>query len=254
MLDFAPTHPYLTLGPFACFAHRGGGGEGPENAKCTIAAAVDLGFRYIETDVQATSDGVVLVFHDDDLDALTDGHGIVAELPHAEIQQARIGGTEPVLTLEEALVEFPETHFNIDIKTDQALMPTIELVRKLNCLHRVCLASFSDQRLSHIRRELGPAACTGAGPKDVTKLKFSSWGIPFLRSPALCAQVPISEYGITIVTRRFIRYCERHGVVVHVWTIDEEDEMRRLIRLGVHGLMSSRPSLLKRIAIEEGVW
>lgn len=254
MLDSAPSHPYLSDHRFACFAHRGGGVEGPENAKRTFAAAVELGFRYIETDVQATLDGVVMVFHDDALAPLTDAEGVVAELPYSEVRQARIGGAEPLMSLEEALNEFPETRFNIDIKTDQTLRPTLDLVRRMSCLDRVCLASFSDKRLTAIRRELGQEACTGAGPWGVTALKFSYWGMPFLRTPALCAQVPISEYGITIVTRRFIRYCERRGVVVHVWTIDDEDEMRRLIRLGVHGLVSDRPSLLKRIAVEEGVW
>ena len=96
--------------------------------------------------------------------------------------------------------------------------------------------------------------CTGAGPRDVTKLKFGSWGVPLLRVAAHCAQVPIAEYGITIVTRRFVRYCNRRGVAVHVWTINDEAEMRRLIRLGVNGLMTDRPTLLKKVAMEEGVW
>jgi len=247
-------HPYLSDHDFACFAHRGGGLEGPENARSTFANAVKLGYRFIETDVQATSDGVIMVFHDDALDPLTDGEGIIAELPHSEVCQANIAGSEPLMTLEEALIEFPDTRFNIDIKTDQALAPTLELVRRMNCLDRVCLASFSDDRLARIRSEMGSEACIGAGPRDVTALKFASWGIPFMRSSAHCAQVPLVEYGITIVTRRFVRYCERRGVAVHVWTIDDPDEMRRLIRLGVHGLMSDRPSVLKQVAIEEGVW
>jgi glycerophosphoryl diester phosphodiesterase len=231
-------HPYLSDHDFVCFAHRGGGVEGPENANSTFAAAVKLGYRFIETDVQATSDGALMVFHDDALDPLTDGEGIIAELPLAEVCQAKIGDTESLMTLEEALVEFPDTRFNIDIKTEQALRPTLELVRRMNCFDRVCLASFSDDRLARIRSELGSVACIGAGPRDVTALKFSSWGIPFMRSSAHCAQVPLVEYGITIVTRRFVRYCHRRGVAVHVWTIDDPDEMRRLIRLGVHGIMT----------------
>jgi len=247
-------HPYLSDHDFACIAHRGGGAEGPENSKRTFAAAVGLGYRFIETDVQATSDGVVMVFHDDALDPLTDGEGTIAKLPYSDVRQANIAGTEPLMTLEEALIEFPDTRFNIDIKTDQALRPTLELMRRMNCLDRVCLASFSDNRLASVRSELGPEVCSGAGPRDVTALKFASWGIPFMRASAHCAQVPISEYGITIVTRRFVEYCRRRGVAVHVWTIDDPDEMRRLIRLGVHGLMTDRPSVLKRVAIEEGVW
>ena len=149
-------HPYLLDHDFACFAHRGGGAEGPENAKRSFAAAVKLGYRFIETDVQATSDGVLMVFHDDALDRLTDGEGVIAELPFSEVRQAKIAGTEPLMTLEEALTEFPDTRFNIDIKTDQALRSTLELMRQMNCLERVCLASFSDNRLASVRSELAP--------------------------------------------------------------------------------------------------
>lgn len=204
--------------------------------------------------MQATADGTLVVFHDDTLDATTDGAGTVAALPLATVRQARIGGTEPIMTLEEALAEFPETRFNIDIKTHQALAPTLALMRKMDCLDRVCLASFSDDRLRAVRHRLGPDVCTGAGPRDVTKLKFGSWGVPMLRAAAHCAQVPIAEFGITIVTRRFVRHCNRRGIAVHVWTINDEAEMRRLIRLGVNGLMSDRPSLLKKVAMEEDVW
>ncbi|MEM8743143.1 MAG: glycerophosphodiester phosphodiesterase [Pseudomonadota bacterium] len=254
MARFESSHPYLADTRFAAFAHRGGELEEPENSKRAFAAAVAMGYRYIETDVQATADNVVLVFHDDELSRLTDGQGDVSALPFSEISQARIGGTEPIMTLEEALVAFPETRFNIDIKSDLALEPTLELVQKMNALNRVCLASFSDHRLGRIREQLGDAACTGAGPRDVAALKFASWGLGFLSSRCHCAQVPVSEYGITLPTRRFVYFCNVRGIAVHVWTIDEADEIRRLIRLGVNGIMSARPSLLKQIAQEEGVW
>ena len=248
------SHPYLAGTRFAAFAHRGGELEEPENSKRAFAAAVAMGYRYIETDVQATADNVVLVFHDDELSRLTNSEGDVAALPYSEVAQARIGGTEPIMTLEEALVTFPETRLNIDIKSDLAVEPTLELVARMDALDRVCLASFSDARLTRIRKRFGRAVCTGAGPRDVTALKFASWGVPFLRSPCHCAQVPVSEYGITLPTPRFITHCNTRGIPVHVWTINEAEDMRRLIRLGVNGLMSARPTLLKQIAQEEGVW
>lgn len=247
-------HPYLSGAGFAAFAHRGGSLENPENTQRAFTAAVAMGYRYIETDVQATADGVVMVFHDDDLAPLTDGQGVVSALPYSEVRQARIKGIEPLMTLEEALSAFPETRFNIDIKTDHALEPTLELVRRMDVLDRVCLASFSGQRLARIRERFGPEVCTGGGPRDVAALKFASWGLPFLRSSCQCAQVPVSEYGITLPTRQFIAHCNRKGVAVHVWTIDDAEEMRRLIRLGVNGLMTDRPTVLKKIAQEEGVW
>ncbi len=248
------SHPYLSGSAFAAFAHRGGGLENPENSHRAFAAAATMGYRYIETDVQATADGIVMVFHDDDLAPLTDGEGIISDLPHSDVQQARISGSEPLMTLEEALVSFPEIRFNIDIKTDHALDPTLDLLSRMDALDRVCLASFSDKRLGRIRKRFGDLACTGGGPRDVTALKFASWGLPFLSSYCQCAQVPIREYGITIPTRQFIDHCSQSGIAVHVWTIDSAEEMRRLIRLGVHGVMTDRPSVLKKIAQEEGVW
>ena len=254
MAQHAFSHPYLAGAGFAAFAHRGGGLENPENSQRAFAAAVAMGYRYIETDVQATADGVVVVFHDDDLAPLTDGAGAIAALPYSEVRQALIHRSEPLMTLEEALIRFPDTRFNIDIKTDHALEPTLDLVRRMDVLDRVCLASFSDTRLARIRKRLGAAACTGGGPRDVAKLKFASWGLPLPGNACQCAQVPLKEYRIPIPTRRFIAHCNRQGVAVHAWTINSADEMRRLIRLGVNGIMTDRPSLLKQIAQEFGVW
>ncbi len=247
-------HPYLAGARFAAFAHRGGGAEQTENSERAFRAAVAMGYRYIETDVQATSDNVVMIFHDDNLDRLTDSNGEIARLPYSEVRKARIHGQELLMTLEEALETFPEMYFNIDIKNEHSLEPTLELVARMGVLNRVCLASFSDERLSRIRHRFGHAICTGAGPRDVRALKFASWDLPFMRVDCHCAQVPLVAFGITIPTQRFIALCNARGVAVHVWTVDEAEEMRRLIRLGVNGIITDRPSLLKQIAQEEGVW
>ena len=247
-------HPYLSGQDFICFAHRGGGAEQPENSGKAFLAAQALGYRYIEIDVQATSDGQLIVFHDDTLERTTTGTGIISDLPYTAVREALIGGTEPILTLEQALEEFTGIRFNIDIKTEKALQPTLELMRKMKCFERICLASFSDNRLAKVRHALGSDVCTSAGPQSVFALKLASWGLPMAAPPVQCAQVPIAEYGVTIVTSGFIKHCNKHGIAVHVWTIDEEDEMRRLIRLGVNGLITDRPTLLKQVAMEEGVW
>ena len=246
-------HPYLAHKSFVCFAHRGGALEYPENTERAFAGAVAMGYRYIETDVQATADGIVVVFHNDTLDNLTDGAGVVSQLLFSEVRTAKTGG-EPIMTLEQALETFPETHFNIDVKTDHAVEPTLDIIRRMDAFDRVCLAAFSDKRLNRLRALAGDGACIGAGPKDVTALKFASWGAPARRLAVHCAQVPMRAYGIALVTPRFLRQCARQGIAVHVWTINEATDMRRLIRLGVNGIMSDRPSLLKQVAIEEGVW
>lgn len=213
-----------------------------------------MGYRYIETDVQATSDGTLIIFHDDTLDRTTDGSGTISTLPYSRVREALIGGVEPIMTLEQALDEYPDVCFNVDIKTEKALAPTLDLLARMKCFERICLASFSDNRLARVRRQLGPEVCTSAGPKGVFALKLAAWGAPLPPPAAHCAQVPISEYGVTIVTSGFIKHCNNMGIAVHVWTIDEETEMRRLIKLGINGLISDRPTLLRQVAMEEGVW
>lgn len=248
------SHPYLQGADFICFAHRGGALENPENSRRAFAAAVGLGYRYIETDVQATADGAVVVFHDDALDRVTDTAGVIAELPFAEVRAARIDGTEPIMTLEEALESFPDTRFNIEVKIEAALVPTLEIVQRMACLDRICLASSSGARVARMRRMAGPGLCTNAPTREAAMLVFAGWGLPTPPPRAQCAQVPVVQWGVRVVTPRFIRSCNRRGVQVHVWTIDDEAQMRRLIRMGVNGLMTDRPRLLRKVAMEEGVW
>lgn len=247
-------HPYLADAPFAALAHRGGGLEHPENSRQAFAAAVALGYRFIEIDVQSSRDAEVVVFHDDRLERTTDGRGLVSDLGRADLAAVRMAGGEPLLTLAEALESFPTTRFNIDIKTDQALAPTLALLRRMNCLHRVCVASFSDARLAAARAALGPGLCLSSGPRAVAALRFGAWGLPVPVPKVACAQIPLGQYGVPLATARFVRYCNRHGIAVHAWTIDDEAEMRRLIRLGINGIVTDRPSLLRRVAQEEGVW
>jgi glycerophosphoryl diester phosphodiesterase len=251
---FSPVHPYLADQRFAALAHRGGGLEQPENSRAAFAAVAEMGYRFIEIDVQASRDGEVVVFHDDRLERTTDGRGVVSEQDMSDLGGVRIAGGEPLLTLAEALEEHPEMRFNIDIKTDHALEPTLDLLEHMSCLERVCVASFSDARLRAARIRFGDRVCLSSGPRSVAALRFGSWRAPVGVPDVACAQIPLSQYGVPLATGGFLRHCNRHGIAVHVWTIDEEAEMRRLIRLGVNGIVTDRPSALKRVAQEEGVW
>ena len=251
-------HPYLDHpGPLA-FAHRGGAEEHPENSLAAFAHAVDLGFRYLETDVHLTADGVVLAFHDDSLDRVTDRSGLVAECTAAEIAEARIAGVEPIPTLDQLLDAFPEIRINIDPKDDRVVDPLAEVLQRHAALDRVCLGSFSDRRLTGCRRLLGPDLCTSAGPMATARFRLSSLGLPVgpgrpPRGPD-CLQVPVRQSGIPLVDRRFVDHAHRRGQHVHVWTIDDPAEMHRLLDLGVDGLMTDRPSVLRTVLIERQAW
>lgn len=247
-------HPYLDhTGPIA-FAHRGGGLERPENSLAAFAHAVELGYRYIETDVQLTRDGRLVVFHDERLERLTDGEGAVADLPWSVVAQARIAGTEPIPLLDEVLERWPDIRFNIDPKSDTAVPALAASLRRHGALGRVCVGSFSGRRLSRLRAALGPDLCHSAGPAGVARLWLAALGLPLSPPDVQCLQVPRRHHGIPVVTPRFIARAHACGLPVHVWTVDEEAAMETLLDLGVDGLITDRPTLLRAVLRRRGLW
>lgn len=248
-------HPYLDVaGPIA-FAHRGGAGSFPENTLRAFRHAVSLGFTHVETDVHATADGVAVAFHDDSLDRVTDGRGAVGDLPWREVRRARVAGTDEILRLEELLEALPDTRINLDPKSDAAVEPMVEVLRRGGATERVCVCSFSDRRTKRVRRLLGPSLCVGAGPRGVARLMAAAAGVP--AGGALdfhAAQVPVRARGLTLVRPATVATAHRHGIEIHVWTIDEEAEMRRLLDMGVDGIMTDQPETLRRVMIDRGHW
>ena len=240
-------HPYLQHDGIIAFAHRGGALEAPENTMKAFAYAVDLGYRYVETDAYATRDGVLLAFHDDRLDRVTDARGLISEMDYADIRGARIGGSEPIPLLEELLVTWPTLRVNIDPKHDGAVGPLVDLLRRLNALDRVCIGSFSDARIARVRAAFGPDVCTSMGPKEVTRFWLAKRRIPVGRFGANCVQIPVRQGPVTLVDKAAVRTVRRLGLKLHVWTIDDEAEMRRLAAVGVDGIMTDRPALLRSV-------
>jgi len=243
------------------FAHQGGNRERPENSAAAFGHAVeDLGFRYLETDVRLTRDGRVVVIHDERVDRVSDGSGAVADLDYAELRRLRLRGPdgepsdEHVPLLADLLVRWPDVRWNIDAKDDRVAQPLASLVARLGLVDRVCLGAFAGRRVSAMRRRLGGRLCTVCGPFDVARILARGWGIRLGRPRGGCAQVPVRRYGITIVTERFVRAARALGVPVVVWTIDDEAEMHRLLDLGVDGIMTDRPSVLRTVLESRQAW
>ncbi|HVX17961.1 MAG TPA: glycerophosphodiester phosphodiesterase [Acidimicrobiales bacterium] len=236
------------------FAHRGGASDAPENTMPAFEAAVSLGYRYLETDVHLTADGVLLAFHDDRLDRVTDRTGTIAELPYATVAEARVDGREPIPLMEDLLGAWPDVRINIDPKHDETVEPLAEVIRRTGSVERVCIGSFSDKRLAQIRELLGPELCTSLGPRGVARLRGASFHLPAGAFDAGCVQVPHRAKGLTIVDQRFVDTAHARDLQVHVWTIDDPTEMVELLDLGVDGLMTDRPTVLRDVLERRGDW
>ena len=212
--------------------------------------AVDLGFTYLETDVHATRDGVLVAFHDSKLDRVTDREGAIAELPLSEVRRARVDGREPIPLFEDLMEQFPDARVNIDCKADSAVDALIASLRRLDCLDRVLIGGFSDARLRRFRREFGDALCTSFGPQQIAALRFARrlpWG-------GQVAQVPVRQGPLTVANKALVDRAHERGLHVHVWTIDDASEMHRLLDLGVDGLMTDRPEVLKDVLVARDAW
>jgi glycerophosphoryl diester phosphodiesterase len=246
------THPYLASPTPLALAHRGGARENPENSLRAFRHAVDLGFTYIETDVRATADGVPVVFHDERLNRVTDRVGRVRDLPFDEVKKAQVGDAERIHSLAEILEILPETRFNIDIKEDNAVGPTLDVLA--DHLDRVCVAAFSWRRLRTVRAAFGDRVCTSLAPQEVAALvsraRFGRLSVAsqfaFPEGP-IAVQVPRRSGRVPIITPAFVAAAAERGWPVHAWTIDDPDVMDLLLDMGVQGIVTDRPSVLKHV-------
>ena len=235
------------------FAHRGGALEAPENTLVAFAHSVDLGYRYIETDIQATRDGVAVVFHDDDLSRLAGRPEAVGDLDWSELRHLRVA-EEPIPRLDDLLATWPELRINLEPKSDSAVEPMAEAIRNAKALDRVCVGCFQESRVRRLRRLLGARLCWSPGPLGVFRVWATGHGVPLGAPDCGALQVPTHFRGIPLVTRKLVRAAHARGLQVHVWTVDERGEMERLLDLGVDGLMTDRPTLLRDVLRTRGLW
>ncbi|MEI5582365.1 MULTISPECIES: glycerophosphodiester phosphodiesterase family protein [unclassified Agromyces] len=233
-------------------AHRGLALDAPENTLLAFERAVDAGAAYLETDVHLSADGEAVVAHDPTLERVAPGRRErVADLPVAELRRVDLGGGQGFATLDEVLHAFPGVRFNIDVKTDAAVHATVEAVRRAAAADRVLLTAFSDAR----RRRLGamvPGAVTSAGRTSVLRARAAS----LARNPSLlrravagaqALQVPERVGRMALLTPALVASAHAAGVEVHVWTVNEEADMRRLLALGIDGIVTDRADLALRV-------
>ena len=216
-------------------------------------AAVDLGFRYLETDVRVTADGVALAFHDATLDRVTDSRGRIDRLPWSRVRDALIDGREPIPLLADVLGTWPDVCVNLDVKAESGVAATVDVLRGTHAVPRVCVGSFSARRVRAVRRAVGPELVTGLAPHEALGLRLARGPVAAgLRGR--CAQVPPRVGLLPLVDAGYLAAARRCGVRVHVWTVNDRAEMDRLLDLGVDGIMTDRADLLRDVLRRRGQW
>lgn len=237
---FAPARPRV-------LAHRGLATDAPENSLLAFAHAVGVGVAHIETDVHVSADGVAVIAHDPDLARVAGLPVRVGDLAVAELAAVDLGEGQHMPTLAEALEAFPETRFNIDLKTAGAIAPTVAAVRDARAEDRVLLTSFSERRRRAALRMLPGVATSASGPRFAAALLAASArfgpGVRGALRGLHAVQIPVRAIGLDTVSPARLRAYQRAGVEVHIWTVNEEPEMRRLLALGIDGLVTDRADL-----------
>ena len=257
--------PYLAHTPIA-LAHRGGAlyppNLGLENTMTAFRNAVALGYTHLETDVHLTRDGHLVAFHDDRLDRVSDGIGLIRDLTLEEVRAATLHGPhadERVPLLTDVLDEFPGTRLNIDLKAPGTADAMWRIVEERGLHDLVCVGSFSQRSVSRFRWLARGSVATAASQPGTALLRFApGWLSRLLHTPADVLQVPtdavVAGRPVVVVTPGLVRAAHRLGKQVHVWTIDDADEMHRLLDLGVDGLVSDSIEVLKKVLVERGEW
>jgi len=247
-------HKYLNSDKPVAIAHRGGSYLGSENTMEAFENAINMGFKFLETDIQITKDKKLIAFHDETLNRVTDGKGYIQNKTWGELRKVKVAGKYNIPLLSDIFFSWPEINLNIDPKNNSSISTLIEFLKKNNVFDRICIGSFSGKRLDNLRKIFGSALCTSAGPLEVLKLKLSSLNFRNFDIDANCVQVPLKYFGINIIDRIFIDYCHELNLKVHVWTINEIQEIEKLLDLGVDGIISDNLEGLKTVLTKRNLW
>ena len=234
---------YLDYDGLKVLAHRGGAEESYENTTESFEYSQLLGCEFIETDVQVSSDGIPYIFHDDDLKRILNKPVRFDSLSSNEIDGLNIFNSCKIPKLSDTLLRFPNLCFQIDFKTDEVVMPALDVINDMNVFDRVCIASFNSKRLQNVR-SLYPDLCISMGPNEVLKTLLASLNLYKGEIPGDCLQIPMSYYGIKIVSKRFVDFVHSRGLKIMIWTINDIKTFKYLIDLGVDGIITDRKSVV----------
>ncbi len=238
---------FLQPAPPRVLAHRGLAIDAPENTLPAFAGALSAGVQHIETDVRASADGHAVLCHDESLLRLAGVDRPVAGLSLAELRGVALGAGAGFCSLREALDGFPDARFNLDVKSADAVEPTVRAVRDARAVDRVLITSFSERRRRAAVAQLPGVATSASAPRFVAALLGAASGTGPVVRRALrelqAVQAPERALGLAVATSRIIAALHRAGVELHIWTVNDPARMRELWALGVDGVVTDRADL-----------
>ena len=253
-------HPFLRHDGPIPVVHRGAAGgrniDLVENTLSAFQRAHSLGFRYFETDVRVTADGVLVASHDASLRRVAGERIRVGDVIWEELSQIPVGGA-PLPRLTDLLDTFPDVSFNVDPKVDAAIGPLVDVLVERAVLDRVCIASFSDRRLRWVRAALSVRVCTAAGPRELSMAatqvasgkRLDVPGADVLQIPQWMSRRMLELRGRSL---DLLAAAQRVEMPVHVWTVNDGPDMQRLLARGVDGVMSDDTALLLEVFGQHG--
>lgn len=228
-------------------AHRGLALEVPENTLLAFLSALAVGVTHLETDVHASADDIAVISHDDDLQRVLGRADRIDSLRFAELQKIELGSGQQFCSLADALDAFPDARFNIDLKSEASVLPAVRAIRAAKAVDRVLVTSFSNRRQADAVRLLPGVATSASAATFGRAIATVRLGLSpltgYVLRRAQAVQVPERFRGIPIITPRTVRALHAAEVEVHVWTVNDPQEMTRLLDLGVDGLITDRADL-----------
>lgn len=258
--DGLPIAEFLRGDGRIAMAHRGFTSfRLPKNSMGAFHEAVNLGYRYLETDVRATRDGVAVALHDRWLKRRWGVPGAVDKLYWRDVHRADLGAGETIPTLEDLLAAFPNARVNIDIKASSAVDPTVDVIERANAHDRVLVTSFSERRRRRAVRLLSRRVATAAGTGAIvaaltaTSPRARAYGWRLVRDSD-CLQLPLRLGAVSVITPGLVRAVHASGRQVHAWTVDDPNVMQALFDIGVDGIITDRADLLRDVLVARGEW
>lgn len=231
-------------------AHRGGNEVAPENTLAAFKDSYDLGYRWLETDVRLSKDKILYVFHDENLIRLLGKPDKLSDLNSWDIDELFIEREHKILRFDILANTFSDSVLNVDAKTFEAGEVLVDLINARKIKNDLCVGSFQQITTQYMRKNIKRDIESAFSMREVLFLFFDRLTRKSVESLGTCLQIPMKYFGINLITSGLISYCKENNIKIHVWTINDEGAMNRLVELGIDGIMTDKCRVLLKVLKE----